>query len=663
MKLINARIKEYKSIWDSTTFELDDITCLVGKNEAGKTALLEAIYRLNPIITDHSEFNVTNDYPRAEVSDYEEDVIDEKRKPATVIEGTFELQSSDIEIVENLFGKKALKNKTFKLTRKYPHPHDKNGTSTKMFTLEVNSDEAIKYLVMHANIPCELQKKLNGSVKDISSVRELLNKEEKTEENQRLDEVLEIIEAHDVSWYIYNNLLSTRIPKFLYFDEYYQMKGHENIEALKNRQTVNALEPSDYPMLGLIGLARLNLDQLLSLSSTQDLVNKLEGAGNRLSKKVLQYWSQNKHVEMRFDVRTARPDDPKGMTTGTNIWANVYDSRHMVSTNLGTRSRGFVWFFSFLAWYSQIEKDNKQNNVILLLDEPGLFLHGKAQEDLLKYFDEELKDKHQIIYTTHSPFMVDSSKFDRVRIVQDKGVEHDENIPREEDGTKVFTEILEAHEDSLFPLQGALGYEIYQTLFVGKNCLVVEGVSDLLFIQAMSAALESYGRTGLSRDWTITPVGGSDKVPTFVSLLGSQKGLNVATLIDYQKKDAQTIGNLFKKKLLKKKNVLTFADFTKGKEADIEDMFGDDFYLKLVNGEYKNELSKPITVASFKSKHPRILVKIENYLEEHPLKKTSFNHYRPAKFFVDNTNKLLKDLPVDVLDKFENAFSTLNNLL
>ena len=663
MKLINARIKEYKSIWDSTTFELDDITCLVGKNEAGKTALLEAIYKLNPIISEDSEFNVTNDYPRAEVSDYEEDVMDEEREPATVIEGTFELQKSDIKIVENLFGKKALRSKTFKLRRKYPNPHDKKGASTQTFTLDANNDEAIKYLIMHANIPSELQKKLNDSVKDISSVKELLSKEEKTEENQRLDGILKTIEAHDVSWYIYNNLLLTRVPKFLYFDEYYQMKGYENIEALKNRQAENVLVPSDHPMLGLIGLARLNLDQLLNPSSTQDLVNKLEGAGNRLSRKVLQYWSQNRHVQMRFDVRPARPDDPEGMTTGTNIWANVYDSRHMVSTNLGTRSRGFVWFFSFLAWYSQIEKDNKKNNVILLLDEPGLFLHGKAQEDLLRYFDKELKDKHQIIYTTHSPFMVDSTKFDRVRIVQDKGVELEDDIPREEDGTKVFTEILEAHEDSLFPLQGALGYEIYQTLFVGKNCLVVEGVSDLLFIQAMSAALGSCGRTGLSSTWTITPVGGSDKVPTFVSLLGSQKGINVATLIDYQKKDAQTIENLFKKKLLKKKNVLTFVDFTKGKEADIEDMFGDDFYLKLVNGEYKNELSKPITAASLKSKHPRILVKIENYLEEHPLKKSSFNHYRPAKFFIDNSNTLLKDLPVDVLDKFENAFTALNNLL
>ncbi|GBE06082.1 DNA replication and repair protein RecF [bacterium BMS3Abin10] len=523
MKLIATRVKEYKSIWDSNDFEIGDITCLVGKNEAGKTALLEALYKLNPIISTDSEFDVTNDYPRAEVSDYEEDVSEENREPATVVEGTFELQGDDMEAITSLFGKKALKNKKLTLSRKYP---DSRGsvTSTRTFSLEANKDESIKYLIQKANIPADLQKKLTEAMDDVAAMLDLIATVEATEDTKRLTKILKVIQEHDVSWYIYNKLLSSRVPKFLYFDEYYQMKGHENIEALKSRQESADLEQSDYPMLGLIGLARLDLDQLLESARTQDLVNKLEGAGNRLSKKVLQYWSQNKHVQMRFDVRPARPNDPPGLTSGTNIWANVYDSRHMVSTNLGTRSRGFVWFFSFLAWYSQIEKDYKGSNVILLLDEPGLFLHGKAQEDLLNYFEQELKDKHQTIYTTHSPFMVDSRHFERVRIVQDSGIEHEDKMPKENDGTKVFTDVLEAHEDSLFPLQGALGYEIYQTLFVGKNCLVVEGVSDLLFIQTVSTFLERSGRTGLSTDWTITPVGGSDKVPTFGQSKGTKCG-------------------------------------------------------------------------------------------------------------------------------------------
>ena len=114
-------------------------------------------------------------------------------------------------------------------------------------------------------------------------------------------------------------------------------------------------------------------------------MNKIEGAGNHLSRKVLKYWSQNKHLQMRFDVRPALRGDPEGMTEGTNIWASVYDSRHQVTTNLGSRSRGFVWFFSFLAWYGQLQRKNEP--LILLLDEPGHFSTPKPKKtysDILK---------------------------------------------------------------------------------------------------------------------------------------------------------------------------------------------------------------------------------------------------------------------------------------
>jgi energy-coupling factor transporter ATP-binding protein EcfA2 len=421
------------------------------------------------------------------------------------------------------------------------------------------------------------------------------------------------------------------------------------------------LKKSDYPLLGLIELARLEISELLNPERTQWLVNKLEGASNHLSKRILKYWSQNKHLEMMFDVRPARSGDPEGMTTGNNLWASVYDNKHKVTTLLGTRSRGFVWFFSFLAWFDQQQR--KDEPLILLLDEPGLFLHGKAQEDLLVFIEQELKENHQVLYATHSPFLVDPRRFDRVRIVQDKGMDTD-GLPIEEEGTKVLTDVLEATDDSLFPLQGALGYEIHQTLFVGPNCLVVEGVSDLLYLQTMSGVLERQGRTGLDHRWTITPVGGSEKVPTFVALLGAQKGLTIATLIDVQKKDKQTIENLYKKKLLKKKNVLTFADFTNGSEADIEDMFTATFYLSLVNSEYASQLKVKILETALQGNASRILVRLAEYLSDNPvLQGAGFNHHRPARYFAEQIESLRASIPEDVLQRFETAFKAVNNLL
>ena len=420
-----------------------------------------------------------------------------------------------------------------------------------------------------------------------------------------------------------------------------------------------SLENADYPLLGLLDLAGLDLSEVFEPERTEALLASLEAAENQLTQTALTYWSQNRHLRMKFDIRPARPGDPTGMTAGMNIWGRIHDTKHMVSTALGTRSRGFVWFFSFLAWYSHLRREGRK--LILLLDEPGLSLHAKAQEDLLRYFEKELKPNHQLIYTTHSPFMVDPAHFKRVRIVQDLSIEPNaDDLLEEKQGTKVITEVLDATPDSLFPLQGALGYEIHQTLFIGPNNLVVEGVSDLLYIQTISALLQEMGKVGLSTDWTITPVGGSDKVTTFVALIGAQSNLNVAVLIDYQKKDRQSIENLYKRKLLSKRKVLTYADYVGSSEADVEDMFDPDFYLKLVNGA----LGSSIGLTDLVSRHPRILRRLKEYLASDSLPNgASFNHYRPARYFSGNIGVLSGDLTDQVLDRFEQAFKTLNGLL
>ena len=95
--------------------------------------------------------------------------------------------------------------------------------------------------------------------------------------------------------------------------------------------------------------------------------------------------------------------------------------------------------------------------------------------------------------------MIDPTKFERVRIVQDLGIDALEALPKEEDGTKVLANVFDATDDSLFPLQGALGYEIQQTLFIGPNSLIVEGVADMLYLRAMSAQMEREGREGMSK--------------------------------------------------------------------------------------------------------------------------------------------------------------------
>ena len=653
MRLAKAHIKEFRSINDSTEFEINDITCLVGKNESGKTAILRALYKLNPIVEDDGDFDVTDDYPRRDVSDYEEAVEEGEREPAVVVTAIYELEKEDILAVEAIYGEEcfASSKPIMSLSKDYSNRR-------KFGNLEISQEKALQHLIKSSDLSATVSEQAlaAGSITELCSI---IEGAEQTDAVQTLLCKIKPIEENGLKYVVYNEILSNRIPKFLYFDDYYQMKGQDNVEALQKRLAGNSLIKSDHPLLGLLSLARLKLDELSDPKRTEALLSKLEAAENQLTSRVLQYWSQNKHIRLKFDIRSAQPEDPEGMRSGTNIWGRVVDTKHMVSTPLRTRSKGFVWFFSFLAWYSDLKRNN--GNLILLLDEPGLSLHAKAQADLLKYFEKELRPHHQVIYSTHSPFLVDSTRFDRVRIVQDISIEtSDEMVPREKEGTKVTTEILEATEDSLFPLQGALGYEIHQTLFVGPNNLVVEGVSDLLYLQTISSLLQETGEGGLSDQWTITPVGGSDKVSTFVSLIGSQRSLNVAVLIDFQKKDKQSIENIFKKKLLQKKSVLTYADFTDGDEADVEDMFNEEFYLKLVNGEYGINIS----VSDLRKGKGRVVKKVEEYLENHPLPDgVKFNHYRPARYFASKISEFKKDLNDLQLGRFRRAFGSLNDLI
>lgn len=685
MKLSKVHIREFRSIWDSNEFEVGGVTCLVGKNEAGKTAILKALYRLNPLVTTDASFNVTEDYPRAYVKDYTRE-LKSGGEPVIVVDAWFSLEPAERDELEREFGTGVVK--------PAPEVNVRRGYDNELeFEVSLDEEAAVGHFVTNANLPTEiateaLKAGTLGALKELldakaeqmaaavtsaeAKANEIEDPDDKAaalekalglgqpEEMKVLREGLTPVIKDGLEAYIWKHRLAERLPKFLYFDEYYQMEGQLNIDALRQRQLENRLLPSDHPMLGLIALADLELDEILNSRVTQDLKNQLQGAGNYLSRQILKYWSQNKHISLQFDVRPAMPGDPPGMQDGTNLWAEVYDSAHLVTVRVGTRSRGFIWFFSFLAWFSQ--QENSGSKLILLLDEPGLFLHAKAQRDLLDYIEGEL-GSHQVVYSTHSPFMVDVKHFDRIRIVRDRSMEEDRPLPREEEGTKVFTDILKADEGTLFPLQGALAYDITQTLFVGPNSLILEGVSDLVYLPALSDWLQRAKRVGLDPRWTLSPVGGIDKAPTFVALFRAQQGLNIATLLDLQKKDEQKVENLYKQQLLKQSQVLTYAHFTKTREADIEDMFDPALYVDLVNEAYKDDLTAPLVLANL-PQHARIIVRVEEHLRANPLKNGAvFNHFRPAAHLAQNLDFWGPKLDDPTLDRFEEAFKTLNGLL
>ena len=332
MKLKEFTVGEFKSIWDSGPIQVDDrVTCLVGKNEAGKTALLTALYRTNPIIPEHSGFDLTYDYPKREVEDYRFAVENRERTEAVVVNCLYELDREDNATIASIFGSGVLKSNTFRQKTYYG--------KRSVFCLAVDDRAARKHLASNSDFPASLQESLESTT-DWHAFAKALDDSEANDAVNACKEVVAKVTEHDLAHYIFNSLLWPRAPKFLYFDEYYQMTGRDNLDALIQREDNGQLQESDRPLIGLINLARLNLRELMQTQNTTELKNKLEGAGNHLTRRIVTYWSQNKHIQMKFDVREAKPQDPEGMRSGINVWGEVYDSVHWAHTPLGSRSRG-----------------------------------------------------------------------------------------------------------------------------------------------------------------------------------------------------------------------------------------------------------------------------------------------------------------------------------
>ena len=262
-----------------------------------------------------------------------------------------------------------------------------------------------------------------------------------------------------------------------------------------------------------------------------------------------------------------KPQDAPPFNSGPIARARVENNLHRVSVPFSERSAGFIWFFSFLVKFAQIRKS--QGNVIILLDEPGLTLHGTAQRDLLRYFAEQLAPRHQLIYSTHSPFMVPLDDLASVRTVEDVVV-RDARDRKVSKGTKIRADILTTDPQTNFPVFGAMGFEVTQGLIIAPDTLLVEGPSDILYLQAASAALKKRKRIFLDPRWAICPSGGIDKVLPFVRLFFGNK-LNVAVLTDFDRGQKRKLDDLYKSALLDNDRITLATDIAGKEEADIED--------------------------------------------------------------------------------------------
>ncbi|TAM80587.1 MAG: hypothetical protein EPN47_15105 [Acidobacteria bacterium] len=650
MRLHKMRVTNFKIVEDSNEFTLDRVTCLVGKNESGKTAILEALYRLNPYDEGDSQYDKVEQYPRRYLTDYAERHEGEE---ARVITTQWELEDRDMEAVEAVLGKGCLKSRDVSVHKNY-------GGAKTIWAVPVDEPRVVRNLIDMAALYEEEAAPAREHT-TVASLRKYLDGKGVIE-SEREKKLLEMLSRFRDGSPHRAAIDALHMPKFLLFANYDLMCGNVAVDDLLRRKAdPKNLMPSEKVFFAFLGLVGTTLEEISKIDRFEPLRARLEAASNKITRDTFRYWTQNRDLRVVFTLDAALPGDPAPFNSGKILHTRIYNNLHDVSVDFDERSRGFVWFFSFLVLFSQVKRDYGKN-VIILLDEPGLSLHAKAQGDLLRYIAEQLAPNHQVVYTTHSPFMVDPGNLMAVRTVEDLTVREADGGVKEILGTKVGDEVLSTDRDTLFPLQGALGYDITQALFVGKHDLLVEGPSDLLYLTAFSAELRSRGRISLDPRWTITCVGSVDKVAAFVRLFSSNN-LHVAVLLDYAHGQKKKVEDLRRSRILQDNHIVTLDTITGKPEADIEDVIGWMNYMFLVNSCYG--LEGPNSLQDPECRDKRVVKNVGERFATLPPDVPEFDHYTPSEYLLKNRPATIGGMPeIDsALERFERIFVQLNGML
>ena len=428
-----------------------------------------------------------------------------------------------------------------------------------------------------------------------------------------------------------------RMPEFIYVDEYPDLHGHQNVAEFLSRKAQKGLTAADGNFEKLCKVAGLDPQELETLlgQSKQEIRNQLANrAGSVITSAIRRLW-KDRPLKIRFNL------DAHYLDTLVSDPSATYE----VEVNLDERSRRFQWFFSFYITFFADTNGGDAEDAILLLDEPGLYLHARSQGDLLGHFEKDFEN--QIIYTTHSPFMVPTHRLESVRTVSID----------ETEGTTVTNDPT-GDARTLFPLQAALGYNIAQGLFIGSNNLIVEGVTDFWILSSASAHLAGLGKTSLNQDLTVTPVGGAQKVSYMVALLTSEEQ-NVLVLLDQEKEAGATKDSLVKSRLIAESNVIFVSEGFAAPaplEADVEDLLDPAVYEQLVRESYTAELKGKKLEPN--AKVPRIAKRFEAALGALDIK---FHKTRPAALLLKKmASEPAKVITDESAQRFVALFSVIN---
>ena len=593
MRLTHVRVQNYRCVRDTGWFDVEQAkTILVGPNEAGKTAVLEALQQINR--PDGGKgFDPLRDYPRKL---YNADIQSQKRDPREipVASACFALEPDDLAELPDGFGATGYRCTRY-LDNRFTHAL-KGGPEVVVFSEEIRKDlmRLATHVDRHADEGQEGDEpELGTALRDVIADWQVgttkIAGDRATDLRGWLDSATEFIDENDATedqrhtrLLGYTRIaeeraaaleeLRSRLPVFVYFNNYFRVRPNLHLSRFADRVEQNLLEDDryDYGNLCLLKLLGFDARELANLGDAADPGDdqetfdhyrsqldersiKLNAASVRLTGEIRSIWNPD---------RTRAEADTVLIQADGQYLKVVVEDELGVQIEIDQRSAGFQWLVSFFVVFFA-EAEDAHANAILLLDEPGLSLHGLKQREFRQTISR-LAEDNQTIYTTHSPFLVGPEELDLVRVVE---------MTDRDEGTKVHTSVTASDPAALLPLQEALGYDLAQSLFVQQRNLCLEGLTDSWYFEATALLLRDANLADLNEKIALLPANAAGKVVYFATILHANN-LKVAALLDSDNAGDQAAKQGTLVHTLGNKNILRTGDVCPGSitKPEIEDI-------------------------------------------------------------------------------------------
>ena len=607
MEFAAFQVTNYRNVLDSGRIETNRITAFVGQNEAGKSNLFDALYRVNPF-DEQTVYNLDEDWPV--------DRWGEKDPTAHVTVCRAEFELTDPEIAD-----------LYKHAAK-PVPQPALGAAAA--PAAGGAAPAAPAPPITPQLPAKLT--LIGIGAYGKPSRFVV---EEYAPNTALDE------AKVDEW------AKENAPTFVYIHDV-ELTGNtielDHLNTRKEQVRWDQLTNDEQTVSIILDLAKINLPDWLAKGQNKEgrtirAFDKKQ-ASYFLSKQFQDLWLQK---DVSFDIEVD--------ATTLNIFAE--DKTVGMPVRLSRRSTGFRWHVSF-AWKFTHASKGQYKNCILLLEEPGIHLHYSAQRDLLRVF-ERLKDSNTILYTTHLASMVDLGYPERVRIVEAKG-HH----------AVVKAGVVSSQRAPMAVIEMCLGLTGNMTgLLSNRRTLIMEGGDDALLVNKLSAVLRASGREALSDSIYLWPAQGASNTPMYAAFAIGQ-GWDSGVLLDSDlagNEAKRKIEGLYLKDLAKEQQqrfrVFQIGAAAKIKKTDaaIEELFTDEYYLEMVNTAY----GVTIDATELPNDGSDMITKrIE------PVMKNKYKYdFDKSRVVAEMLKRFdgwreVKDLPPGTADKSEQLFKTIN---